>query len=87
MLRPSFSPEYLRKVKKQSYRGRADKRQANILVQAWLGQERPLCDLQCRRHVHQGGHPHWQEQAHLHKWLQEGAYGNEVEFLGARGFL
>ena len=56
MLRPSFSPEYLRKVKKQSYKGRADKRQANILVQAWLGQERPLCDLQCGRHVHRDGH-------------------------------
>ena len=56
MLRPSFSPEYLRKVKKQSYKGRADKRQANILVQAWLGQERPLCDLPCGRHVHRDGH-------------------------------
>ena len=81
MLRPSSTPEYLRKVKEQSYKGRADKRQANILVQAWLGQERPLCDLQCGRHVHQDGRQNWTEEAHLHKRLQEGAQGEEMACL------
>ena len=81
MLRPSLSPEYLRKVKKQSYKGRADKRQANILVQAWLGQERPLCDLQCGRHVHQDGRQNRTDQAHLHEGLQEEAQGDDMAFL------
>ena len=68
-------------VTKQVDRGRADKRQANPLVQARLAQERSLRDLQCGRHVHQDGRQNWTEEAHLHKRLQEGAQGEEMACL------
>ena len=50
-------------------------------MQAWLG-ERPLRDLQYRRHVHQDRQKNWQDQKHLHKEIQEGTQGDEIrQFL------
>ena len=50
-------------------------------MQAWLGQERPMSDLQDGRHVHQEEYQNWRDQAHLHKGIQEGAHGDEMSFL------
>ena len=50
-------------------------------LKAWLEEERPLHYLQYGRHVHQNGYNNWQDQAHLHKEIQEGAQGDEIANL------
>ena len=50
-------------------------------LKARLEEERPLFILQYGRHVHQNGYNNWQDQAHLHKEIQEGAQGNEIANL------
>ena len=39
-------------------------------------EERPLQHLPYGRNVHKD--QHWQNQTHLHKWIQEGAQGDEI---------
>ena len=48
---------------------------------ARLQEERPLLALHYGRHVHQKGHNNWQDQAHLHNKIQEGAQGDEIANL------
>ena len=40
-----------------------------------------MYDLHYGRHVHRDGQQNWQDQAHLHKGIQEGAHGDEMRFL------
>ena len=47
-------------------------------LKACLEEERPLHYLQYGRHMHQKEHNNWQDQAHLHKEIQEGAQGDDI---------
>ena len=40
-----------------------------------------MSDLHYGRHVHRDGQQNGQDQAHLHKGIQEGAHGDEIRFL------
>ena len=78
MLHPWLATDKIWKDSEFTDIRRADKRQADLLVQAWLGEERPLRDLQYGRHVYHEGHQNWQDQKHLHNEIQEGTEGDEI---------
>ena len=50
-------------------------------LKACLEEEKPLHYLQYGRHMHQKEHNNWQDQAHLHKEIQEGAQGDDIANL------